>query len=349
MVDPVPFPSLVAPLVNKEGRCIPPWNSFFQNLFNLVNTGLLGPELQGIVDSGIGIPLSNDCGTRVASAGTAHDFGITYVNNHTNNGLWCFDPFLQIWRFGRINPATAAQIAINNLNCTIDGVLNQATIPLTHYNIFVYFANSGDRYLTAELSTQPAIYANTLLNDHGILVKGPPVGFDISKRFVGYIIPDATNILWAAGGFGVFQDHISSYYNRQQLESQIVLTGSVAPPTNVWQFPSTEFISSTIWDDGNDFTGGCFGAVKTTNAPDIVYVGITRNQALPPPPGSVQPVYCAVANQPYPFCIDIPGGSVATQVYRLDLVLRSASGAGTISIHNDAVCDGAGMTMNYTH
>lgn len=347
MIDKVPFPNLRAKLVDNNGAIVPPWNSFFQNLFELLNSGLLGPELQGIIDSDIGIPLSNDCAIRVASGATQHDFGMGYVHIGSNNGLWVFDTGLGIWRYGRCDPGTGG-IHLNNLDVTIDGIPHQATTPLLRYNIFVYFANPGDRYLAAELSLQDGIYANTFLNDHGILVKGPPVGFDITRRYVGAIFPDASNVIWGAGSFGVFQDHISSYYCRQTLMSQITLTGSVLNP-NVWKFPSAEFISTSIWDDGDDFIAACSGSVMTTVAGDIIYVGITRNQAVPPPPGSVVPVYCAVANKPYPFSIAIPGGSVGTQAYRLDLAFLSASGTGTVSIFSDANCDGAGLTMYYTH
>lgn len=351
MVEKVPFPSLRAALVDpRTGNMVAPWNSFFQNLFELLNNSLLGPFLQGLIDSDIDIPFANDCAVRVASKGNLTELGVAYVNNQSNNGLWVYDAGEGIWRYGRLDPGTGG-ITVDTQNCVIDGVSGQAVVGGLQYNIFLYFANSGDRYLACELSLQPGIYGNTFLNDHGILVKGPIIAPDLTRRYIGTVFPDL-NVpprIWNAGTFGVFQDHISSYYCRQRLTSQITLTGSVAPPTNVWKFPSAEFISTSIWDDGDDFQGGCFGSVKTTNAPDIVYVGITRNQAVPPPPGSVCPVYCAVANQPYPFFIEIPGGSVGTQVYRLDLALRSASGLGTISIHNDAICDGAGMTMNYTH
>lgn len=349
MTSKVPFPNLRAPLVGKEGTVIPPWNSFFQNLFNLLNTGLLDPTLQGLIDSNIGIPLSNDCAVRVASKGNLTEFGITYVHTQSNNGLWVYDGDLAIWRYGRLDPGTAG-ITVNIQNCNIDGVFGQAVVGGVQYNIFLYFANGGDKYLACELSTQGGIYGNTFLNDHGILVKGPIIAPDLTRRYIGTIFPD-TNIpprLWNAGTFGVFQDHISSYYCRQRLTSQIVLTGNVVNP-NVWKFPSAKFISTSIWDDGDDFSGGCFGSVMTTSAGDIVYVGVTRNQATPPPPGSVCPVYCAVANKPYPFYIDIPGGSVGTQVYRLDLAIKSLSGGGTVTLYTDATCDGAGMTMNYTH
>lgn len=88
----VPFPSLAAKLVNASGIMVPPWNSFFQNLFNVINSLVSG----GSVD--VGYLFDGAVSSNFAAVGTLRTWGLLPLNG---NRTPIFNPDTGVWEYFR--------------------------------------------------------------------------------------------------------------------------------------------------------------------------------------------------------------------------------------------------------
>ncbi len=206
-------------------------------------------------------PLGDAC-VRLASNATPYQFNVSFYGPIGGHGLWLKKHQTEQWEYAKIYPGLTVDVN----SCLIDDVIRPIDPAILYY---VYIGFQGG-VPTVQLSTTGPVFDPEV----GVFVKIEAGSY---QRWIGAVksVPES-RMIWAAGDFGVFCDHIASFYNRQLLTSQVTIGGGNASPT--WQIINTEqYISTFCWGDGADFQAMLAGSVSSSVAGATVGVGITRN------------------------------------------------------------------------
>lgn len=280
---------------------------------------------ENTVTNGLDWPVSDDACIRLAAGIDGLSYGVVYYGG--GNGLNLYDTFSGTFRPARI-PGNF--LTVNLTNCTINGVTNQARVAGTQYYIYAYFASAGDVNAAYELSTTVPTAGDPLgaTNVTGWHMKNDGTR---NKRLVGTAQSDAAGVFWRAGARGVYMSGISSYYQKQHLNYHLHVTGGNSQ-TVYTEINSNQYLSAMMWDDGDEPFINISGTLQSTNAGAKVWVGISIDGESPPYDETPNGVYCAVANQPYPFSVTVTGGDFSTILHTYRILMKNTAGTGSINV-----------------
>lgn len=269
-------------------------------------------------------PWSNDASVRIAAGIDGLSYGVVYYGG---NGFLLSDPFTGRFRFARI---PGAFLIVDLTNCTVNGVANQARVAGTQYYIYAYFAAAGDVFASYEISTT-------------LPAGGDPLGATVvtgwlfkndgtrDKRLVGFVKSDAAGVFWRAGARGVFMSGISSYYHRQVLSYHRHVGGGGHGNTAWQEINSDQYLSATMWDDGDEPVITLTGSVQSDTAGAKVHIGVSHNGENPPYDVTPGGVYCPVANEPEQFAITVTGGDFDTNLHTYRIFMKVSAGNGALN------------------
>jgi hypothetical protein len=294
-------------------------NIAIQQLFRAVN---------GIqTDISTGFPVSLDASIRLSSNNTAKQYQVSYYGG--GNGLWVYSPSRKQFE---LTPINGAFQVIDTTSCTINGVANQAMANSTLYYAYAVEASTLGGFVNIDHSTTGP-------------VGGDPAGATVvlgwqfkndgtrNQRLIGAINTDSSGKIWTAGSHGVNFAGIGSYYQRQRLNYQIQVAAQPFTSASFAEINSTNRITAFLWGDGAEPSCQLSGTVQHSVGGVVVSVGVGIDVAAPVN-YDYQDIYCAVASQPYPFCVNVSSGGYANGNHSFGIWGKVPSGTGSVNIGN---------------
>jgi hypothetical protein len=268
-----------------------------------------------------GQAMTNEATVRIASNATAKQYQTSYYDG---NGLYLWNAGSIRWEFHRLPGSFGT---IDTTNCTINGTTGQALIASTRYYIYAYISAGAiafDHSTTVPVSGDPL--GSTSVT--GYLFKTG----DISRRLVGGVGTDGSQVIWASGGSypnGVKQSNIGSYYQRQRLNLQIVPSGSALSNTS-WATLTNAKLSAWLWGDGAEPSCTAMLSIQGNTAGTTVSVGISVDGESPP--GSFQAFVVPSNNYGVAVTLNCPSGNLPDGVHTFEIKAMISSGAATYTV-----------------
>jgi hypothetical protein len=291
-------------------------------------------------------PPSNDCSVIIASNATPHQFGFGYIHG---NGLWLYSPTRNQSEF---TIGSGAGDLVDIRDCVIDDVAHQAIAARTLYHVYAYEAATEGGFMRVQLSTVPPQGGDPLgaLKVTGWLYKGG-ASPTLNQRYIGAVWADIAQpsvldppgttapVLWRAGTRGVYHSGIASLYHRQRLNYHIKPGGSWTSIS--WtEINSNQYLAALIFGDGAEPFINLSGYVQSSAAGAVVSVGISKADgagASENPPFDYADIYCAIANQPYPFSVTQTAGDFGDDMHWYRIFGKTTAGSASL---------GAGSTFS---
>lgn len=280
--------------------------------------------------------ISNDVGIQLrCSDSDPLEINMSYTR--LGHGLWLYNPAtgrMEFWQVG----ASSGILATHVNSCYIDGVPGQALVAGTLYWIYARVISNS---LQLNFSTSAPSFGDPF-GSVPITGWGSRAG-DPADRLVGMVQSDGSGNILLSGGAGpngVIATNLLSYYNRQRITMNAVVTGASTQTSFSATGITNGLLSACVLNDGEEPFGPTFsGSVSNDTGGGNTWIGISRNGAAPD-------VQCQIgqsnANYAMPFSITYPGGSpnVSNGRNTYQVVMKVTSGQ-TATLNSGCIFTGS--------
>ena len=236
----------------------------------------------------------------------ANYINMSFTPSHAGNGIYLYNIVTHRIEYWSIPTPDGVQ-AYNMDSMFVDHIPGRALEYDKLYYLYAFIHQNTSLQLTAsEVGVSWSDPYGTLPLTGWGCRNGDP-----QDRFIGLVQRDPQGYILKGGlppPNGVTSYNLFSYYNRQRVSLQSVVSGIFTQPQTSWSTDGINggMLSSIVYNDGREPIITFSGSVKNNTAGGSTWVGISRNGELP---FTLCKADHAFAGQSVPFCIAYPGGT----------------------------------------